>query len=232
VNTPHRLFVLSIVSALSAPAWSAEAPLLNVVSLTASASQEVTKDTLSVALTTTREATDAATVQTGLKQALDVALAEAKKIAKPGQINVQTGNFSVFPRYTQKGAINGWQGTAELVVEGRDVTGIAQLTGRITTLSIARVSTQLSKEQREKLEADVAAQAIAAYRAKAADYARQFGYTGYTIREVNVGTNEPVYAPQTFRAKAMSAPADEALPVELGKGTVTVSVNGSVQLSK
>ena len=35
-----------------------------------------------------------------------------------------------------------------------------------------------------------------------------------------------------MQAKAMSAPADEMLPVEPGKGTVTVNVNGTVQMTK
>ena len=40
-------------------------------------------------------------------------------------------------------------------------------------------ATALSRELREKVEGEVAAQAIARYRAKAADYAKQFGYGGY-----------------------------------------------------
>ncbi|MET0351711.1 MAG: SIMPL domain-containing protein [Rhizobacter sp.] len=205
---------------------------VGVVGLQASATAEVTKDLLSVALTTTREGTEAAQVQAQLKQALDAALAEAKKAAKPGQIDVQTGNFSLFPRYTNKGVINGWQGTAELLIEGRDIPGIAKLTGRITTLTIGRVGTNLSREQREKVESSLAAQAIASYRAKATEISKQFGYTGYVIREVNVGSNEPVgyAAAPMMRKSAMSA--DEALPVELGKGTVTVTVNGTVQMTK
>ncbi|HET7794195.1 MAG TPA: SIMPL domain-containing protein [Rhizobacter sp.] len=214
--------------------WAADPPPQNVIGLAASASVEVTKDLLSVTLSTTREGTDAATVQAGLKQALDAALAEAKKAAKPGQIEVQTGNFSLFPRYNPKGGITGWQGTAELGIEGRDIPGIAQLTGRISTMTIARVGTGLSREQREKVESDVAAQAIARYRAKAADYAKQFGFSGYTLREVNVNGNEPVtYASAPMmRMNAKAADASEALPVELGKSTVTMNVNGTVQLTK
>jgi predicted secreted protein len=218
----------------ASPVWAADTPPQNVVGLSANASLEVTKDLLSVTLSTTREGTDAATVQAALKQALDAALAEARKAAKPGQIEVQTGNFSLFPRYAPKGGITGWQGTAELGIEGRDIPGIAQLTGRITTMTIARVATGLSREQREKVESDVAAQAIARYRARAADYAKQFGFSGYTLREVNVNGNEPVaYASAPMmRMNAKTADAAEALPVELGKGTVTMNVNGTVQLTK
>ncbi len=208
-------------------------PPSGVVSLSSSASVEVAKDLMSVTLSTTREGQDAAVVQSGLKQALDTALAEARKAAKPGQVEVQTGNFSLYPRYTNKGVISGWQGTAELVVEGRDMPAIGQLMGRINTLTIGRVVYNLSREQREKAEGDVAAQAIARFRAKAADYAKQFGYASYAIREVGVNPGEQMpVQPPVFRARAMASASDEALPVEAGKAVVTVSVSGTVQLAK
>jgi predicted secreted protein len=203
-----------------------------VVSLTASASVEVTKDLLTVTLTTTRDGQDAATVQSQLKQALDAALAEARKVVRPGQLDVQTGNFALTPRYSSKGGMSGWQGSAEMVVEGRDMQAIGQLTGRISTLTIARVSYNLSRSVREKAEADASAQAITSFRAKASDYAKQFGYAGYSVREVNVASGEPVAfanAPM-MRSKTMSISGDESLPVEAGKGLVTVTVSGTVQM--
>lgn len=226
---------LPLLAAAAAQAQaSAPAPPQGVVNLSASASAEVVKDLLNVTFSTTREGQDAATVQSQLKQALDAALAEARKAARPGQLEVQTGNFSLSPRYSTKGALNGWQGSAELIVQGRDMAGVGQLSGRISTLTIARVGYELSRELREKTEGEVAAQAIARYRAKAADYARQFGYADYVLREVNVASGEPVaYAPAPMmRAKAASIASDEALPVEAGKGMVSVGVTGSVQMIK
>lgn len=232
-SRPFAPFVLA-AAALSGAAQAETPPLQGVVSLASSASIEVTKDLLNVVMTTTREGQDAATVQSQLKQALDAALAEARKAARPGQLEVQTGNFSLYPRYAAKGGINGWQGSAELVIEGKDMPAIGQLTGRIGTMTIGRVGYGVSRELREKVEGEVTAQAITRYRAKAADYAKQFGYAGYVIREVSVGGSEPqMYAPAPMlRAKAMSASADEALPVEAGKATIVVNVNGSVQLTK
>ncbi|MBX3604636.1 MAG: SIMPL domain-containing protein [Piscinibacter sp.] len=223
-----------LLAALAGPALAqAETPApQGVVGLAASATIEVTKDLLSVTLTTTREGTDATSVQTQLKQALDAALAEARKAARPGQLEVQTGNFSLYPRYASKGGISGWQGSAELLIEGRDMPAIGALTGRISTMTIARVGYGLSRELREKVEGEVAAQAIGRFKAKAGDYAKLFGYAGYVIREVSVNADSPVMyaAAPMVRAKAMSAAADESLPVEAGKGTVTVNVNGTVQM--
>ncbi len=227
---------LAMSLALATPlAWSAETPPpQGVVSLSSSATLEVTRDLLSVSFNTTREGADAGAVQSQLKQALDAALAEAKKAAKPGQVDVQTGSFTISPRYTNKGVSNGWQGSAELIVEGRDMQAIGQLAGRITTLTINRVGYAISRDLREKSEGDVSAQAIARYRAKAADYAKQFGYTGYAVREINVSSNEqqPIPRQMLMQAKSVSAASEDALPVEPGKGTVTVNVNGTVQMTK
>ena len=233
IRTTRLLAAATLALAGTAALADTLPPPQGVVSLTSSATVEVTKDLLTISLATTKEGQDPAGVQSQLKQALDAALAEAKKSVKPGQLDVQTGNFSLQPRYTNKGVINGWLGTTELVVEGRDMQAIGQLTGRITTLTISGVSYNISRELREKTEGEVGAQAIARYRAKAADYAKQFGYAGYAVREVNVQSNDvgPIRPMATFsRAKAMSATGDEALAVEPGKGTVTVTVNGTVQM--
>lgn len=204
-----------------------------VVNLQASASAEVPRDLLGVTLSATREGPDAASVQAALKQALDTALVEARKAARPGQLDVQTGNFALFPRYGKQNTISGWQGNAELQIEGRDMSAIAALAGRISTMSIARVSYSLSRELRDKTEAGLAAQAIARYRARAADVAQQFGYSGYTLREVGISSTDPGVPQPMPRMRALAASAsDEALPVEAGKGLVSVTVSGSVQLTK
>lgn len=227
----HLLSWLAIAAAVPASAQML-APPLGVVALAASASLEIDRDLLAIVLSTTRDGPDAATVQSQLKQALDAALVEAKKAVRPGQLEARTGQFSLSPRYSNKGVVSGWLGSAELAIEGRDIPAIAQLTGRITTMTIARVGFQLSREVRERAEAEAAAQAIARFRAQAAGYAKQFGYATYEIREVNVNTSQPVpYAQrQMVQARSEAAMAPEALPVEPGRGTVTVMVNGSVQM--
>ena len=214
----------------------------NVVSLSSSATVEVPKDWLTVVFSTTRDGADAAVVQSQLRQALDAALAEARKAARPGQLEVQTGGFSLYPRYAPvppkgsapgtPGGVAGWLGSTELIVQGRDTQAISQLTGRIQSLSIAQVGFSLSREAREKVEADVAAEAIARFRGRAEAVSKQFGFVGYTVREVAVTSEGAQYQPQpvAMRAQGMRSGADEALPVEAGKAQVTATVSGSVQM--
>ncbi|MEO8079851.1 MAG: SIMPL domain-containing protein [Caldimonas sp.] len=226
---------LAGAAALTCPPAVAEGPApVGVLSLAASASVEVTKDLLAVTFSTTREGADANAVQAQLKAALDTALAEAKKVARPGQLDVQTGNFSLYPRYATpvsgKPSLNGWTGTAELVVEGHDMAAIGQLSGRITTMTIGRVAYRLSREASAKVEDEIVAEAIARYRVKAADYSKRFGYDGYVVREVNVSTSEPGGPMPMQRMAPAAMSAGSALSVEPGKAVVTATVNGSVQM--
>src|SRR5262249_10302934 len=127
-------------------------PPQNVAQLAASGTVEVQQDLLTLSMNTTKEGADAAAVQTQLKVALDAALAEAKKAAQPGQLDVRTGNFNISPRYGRDGKINGWHGTAELVMEGKDFARITGTAGRIQTLTMGGVTFGLSRDQRARVE--------------------------------------------------------------------------------
>lgn len=218
---------------VSAPDAGPAAGVHDVLTLTASASAQVQKDLLSVTLAALREGEDAQRVQTQLKQALEAALDTARKQARAGQVEVRTGDFSVYPRYGDKGRITGWQGSASMVIEGRDIPAIAQLAARLSSMAITNVSYALAPETRKRVEAEVTGQAIARYRERAQAMSRQFGYGGYAIREVSVSGDE---APPPGRTgftlmRAKTAMADETpLPTEPGQETVSVTVNGSVQM--
>ena len=204
----------------------------NIVQLQASGTVEVQQDLLSISLNTTKEGPDAAAVQTQLKTALDAALTEAKKAALPGQLDVRTGNFSLYPRYGRDGKMTGWSGSVELVLDGRDFARISATAGKIQTLTMGNVSFGLSREQRQKVELEAQAQAIERYKTKANDIAKSFGFGGYSLREVSVSSSDQGFVPRPrmMAMEARAAVADAPVPVEAGKSTVLVTVSGSVQL--
>ncbi len=239
----HPLLVGLAVLALATGSSCARAqtqalgpPLQNVVALSATASTQVSQDWLTVVLATTREGAEPAALQTQLKQALDAALGEARRAAagrEPQALEVQTGGFSLSPRYGRDGRMSGWTGRVELLLQGRDTAAIAQLAGRIQTLSVASTALSLSREAREKVESQVAAEAIARFRARADEVGKAFGFGSWALREVNLQTDSPssVPMPRVRVATALSVAGDEALPVEVGKATVAVTVSGSITLS-
>lgn len=229
--------VRSLAVALAAIAWTTlaladAAPPQNVLNLNATGTVEVTQDLLSISLSVSRDGADAASVQGQLKSVLDAALAQAKQSAQPGQLDVRTGMFSIGPRYSRDGRIDGWRGTAELVIEGRDFPRIAQVAGRVPAMSVGNVGFGLSREQRAKVEGEAQQIAIERFKAKASELARGFGFSGYTLREVSVNSNDYQPGPRPMMmARAAAKDAESApVPVEAGKSAVTVTVSGSVQL--
>ena len=153
--------------AMAQPSPGAWVPPQNVLQLSANGTVEVAQDLLSITLVATKEGTDPAAVQAQVKQVMDAALTEARKSAQPGQLDVRTGNFNVHPRYTREGKTNGWQGTAELVLEGRDFARVSQVAGRLDSLTVGNMSYGLSREARAKAESEAQTLAIGAFKQKA-----------------------------------------------------------------
>jgi predicted secreted protein len=93
-----------LVCVVAMSAWTAQAQSSalpapqNMAQLSATASVEAQQDWLSMSLTVARDGADAALVQTQIKAALDAALTEARKLVQPGQLEVRTGNFGLYPR--------------------------------------------------------------------------------------------------------------------------------------
>ncbi len=226
------LAVLTASSLVSAQNMRMETPQ-NVVSLQSSGTVEVQQDLLMISMNTTKEGVDAGAVQTQLKTALDAALAEAKRSAQPGQLDVRTGAFSLYPRYARDGKISGWQGTTELVLEGRDFARISATAGKINTLTLGQVTFGLSREARAKVEGEAQNQAIERFKTKASEISKNFGFGGYSIREVTVNANDQGFTPrgrmEMMQAKSSLA-SDAPVPVEAGRSTVIVTVNGAVQM--
>jgi len=231
--------VLACLVATAASAQQAVVPITvqkdpeGVVSLSSSATIQVPNDWITVQFSTSKEGTDAAAVQSALKEALASALAQSRQVAKSdGHVEVQGGGFSLQPRFNAKGVVNGWTGTTSMVVQGRDMGTIAELAGRIQTMTVGSLDYSVSREAREKVEGELAAQAIARFRAKAGDYAKAFGYASFVVRDANVNFDNGAPAPRPYLMKARAMPASDSapLPTEAGSGTVTANVNGSVQL--
>lgn len=232
---PTKLIAaLAVTAGLAVPAHAQPNDVpRNIVSLSASGHLEVPQDWLSIQLGTTREGSDPVTVQNQLKQALDAALAIAQPEARAQQFEVRTGSLRLYPRYGTAGKITGWQGQAELFIEGRDVARISAVAGRIQTMTVAQMGFSLSREARQKLESQVQAIAIERFRARATEVAQGFGFAGYTVREVSVSSADMPDRPFQPRAMAMEAKAamsDAPVPVAAGTATVTITVSGAVQL--
>jgi predicted secreted protein len=119
------------------------------------------------------------------------------------------------------------------MLEGRDFPRITQAAARVPSMTIGNIQFGLSREQRGRVEGEAQSIAIERFKARAAEIAKAFGFTGYTLREVSVSGEDSGYQPRMMSmAKAeMRGGAADAAPVsvEPGKTVVQITVSGSVQ---
>lgn len=203
----------------------------NVLQLSATGQAQAQQDLLTLTLSVTREGSDAAAVQAQLRKAVDEALAALKPSAQPGQMDVNTGAFSVYPRHGRDGKISGWQGQASVVLQGQDFPRITRAAARAAPMTIAQVLFGLSRDLRARTEAQAQAEAIEQFKTRAAGIAKAFGFAGYSLREVSVHGSGGEHGPVAAMLRSASAhPAEDAAPVPLAPGqeTVQVEVSGSV----
>src|SRR4051812_26099351 len=84
----HRIVLAVALAHLAGlvAAQPLQPPPHGVLGLASSASVEVPRDLLQLTFSITRDGPDASAIQAQLKQALDAALGEARKAARPGQV--------------------------------------------------------------------------------------------------------------------------------------------------
>lgn len=209
-----------------------QAPIHQLVHLSASAQTEVQQDWLVMNLAVQKEGLHAPAVQKQLSAVLTAALAIAKPWVKPGSVDLSTGEMNVSPRYGRDGKVNGWVGSAQLLLQGRDAEQISTLAGRLQDLTVSQIEWQLSPEQKSAAEGRIQAEAVKQFQTKAKSLTQQFGFVSYSLREVRVSAQEraEVSAMPRIAMAQMDASAGSPVPTLAGKSRVVVHVSGSIVL--
>ena len=235
-----KIVPLALVLALAAPlpsfAQERVAPLADVLELEATVTSEVVPDLLVVNLAVVREGPDVPPLTKAVNEALAKAFAEARAV--PG-VTAANAGYNTSPRYETRGSTStrtGWSVTGAIVLKSKDFDALGTLVGKLSqTLQITGTGFAISPDLRARESAALIDRGARAFQDKATAAARAFGYAGYSIRQVNVGsageTEGRLMRAQMMDMAAVSAKA-APMPVEAGQVTLSLSVNGSVQMRK
>lgn len=208
----------------------------DALTLDATVATEVIPDLAVVTLAAEAQGVDAAPITREVQQIINAALGQAKATAG---VEARTGAFATNQRWNSKGARDGWTVRAELILKAKDFAVLGALAGKLAQQKLMIVSSgfELSRELREREEQALIERGIAAFRSKAQTASRAFGFGSYALREVNLGSisgdARPIQ-PKVYAMRAAAAPAADAepMPIEGGKVTLTLTVNGTVLMSK
>ena len=230
--------VLAVTLPMLLPTASAEPalPPSGVLQLEARASADVTPDRTVATLAAVAQGSDIAKLNAQVAKTLDEALRRAR--AAPG-VQAGTGSVGTVPRWRDSGGTmrqDGWTVTAVLTLRAADAQALSGLLGELGgTLQLQSVQAEMSAAQRQHELEQLSARAIAAFRARAQAAARDFGYAGYTLGQVQLSGlqgSEPQPQPRPLLRQMLNAQpmAQPAIAVQPAGQEVGVSVSGTVQL--
>lgn len=219
-------------AAVQMPHGTLQAAPHQVLHLSAAAQTEVTQDWLVMILSVQKEGMQGPAVQQQLNTVLTKALGVASPMAKPGVVEISTGDMNVSPRYGRDGKVSGWGGSAQLLLQGRDAVQIATLAGRLTELTVSQIEWRLSPELKRDAESRIQAEAVERFQSKAQSLTKQFGFARYTLKEVRINAQEAAdgVQPRMMAMAQMDAPTASPVPTLAGKTRVAVNISGSIQL--
>jgi len=216
-----------------APAPAAErsaSPRAPELTLAANAASEVDEDTVTISLAAEVEAPDQIAAGKKLTAALDSVMKQAKGVKG---VDARSGGYNVWAMSNNKGKTTSWRGQGEIVLESKDFAAASELAAKLgDRVTISNIRFSLSRDKREAEERKLLTQAASAFRERALAATAAFGFSGYRIAKLEVGgsggeTPQPRMMAMAARGKEAS---DANVPLESGKQTVTVVVNGTVVL--
>jgi predicted secreted protein len=209
----------------------AQAGAYNIVSLQAEAQREVDNDLMSAVLFAELSEPDSARLARSLNAAMNAALQAAAPFKT---VRALSGAYQTYPVYDNRRRLTEWRGRAELRLDSGDFPAAAALIGELQSrLQVASITFSVSNAMRQRIQNELIAETIGAFRARAEIAQKALGGRGYRVRHLNVGT--AFAGPQPLgmetRMEARAAPGAVAPPqLEAGVSRVTVTANGSVEV--
>ena len=225
------LSTLSSTAFANTPSAGADASQGNVINFSVNSSTEVTNDEATARFSKEAQAKDAAVLATALNPTVNQALAIAKKYPS---IFASTGNQSSYPRYDNKGKMNGVQGSAGIVLKSQNIDELSRAIAEIQVLmTLDDLSFNVSNAQIERTNQRLMGETVTKFRAQADTISSAWGAKSYRLVQADMNSQsyqrEPVYARMEMVATASDASAPQQ-QLQAGESTVRYTINGTIQL--
>jgi len=222
------LLACLLVAPMAAGADSHE-PARNLVTLSASAKEDVASDLLVIQLFVEHEAREQAAAANQVNADMSWALATAKAI---NAVKAQTLDYRTHPVYDEQ-RVTGWRVHQALRLESADHGALTNLLGTLQQkLAIESVAYQISDSVRSAVTERLTAEAIKRFMARARKIADAFGRGGYTLVNVNIDSHGFTPPPMPYDGRALAMQAEVANPaIAPGQQALEVGITGTIELA-
>jgi len=195
--------------------------------------EEVQNDEVRATMYKKAQASDAKTLATTLNTSINNAMKIAKRYPS---VTVSTGQQRTYPRYDKNDKIIGWTGQASIDLKSTDFVATSQLIADLQqTLVMENLNFGVSDAKKDALEQKLMTDASRAFQQQAKNLTRAWDARGYRVVNVNLNTNNNNYPRPMYSMRAESVAMDSAVPsqnFESGNSTISVTANGTIELSK
>lgn len=194
--------------------------------------EEVQNDEVRASLYKKAQATDSKTLASTLNTTINNAMRIAKRYPS---VTVSTGQQSTYPRYDKNDKIIGWTGQANIDLKSTDFAATSQLIADLQeTLVMDNLTFGVSDTKKDALEQKLMTDASRAFQQQAKNLTRAWDARGYRVVNVNLNTGSNYPRPM-YSAMAMKAESADVVPrqnFESGNSTISVTANGTIELTK
>ena len=195
--------------------------------------EEVQNDEVRATMYKKAQASDAKTLATTLNTSINNAMKIAKRYPS---VTVSTGQQRTYPRYDKNDKIIGWTGQASIDLKSTDFVATSQLIADLQqTLVMENLNFGVSDAKKDALEQKLMTDASRAFQQQAKNLTRAWDARGYRVVTVNLNTNNNNYPRPMYSMRAESVAMDSAVPnqnFESGNSTISVTANGTIELTK
>lgn len=156
--------------------------------------------------------------------------AALETVRKTSEVSAQTRDYQTEPSY-QNQKPTGWVVQQWIRLESRQPERLARLLGELQkTLKLAGIDYAIAPETRKAAEDRLISEGIKAFQNRAERVTHDLGRNRYRIVKIDVGSNPPPFQTGRPLLRAMAAEAVPAPPVEAGETTLSMTIQGTIEL--
>ncbi|MGO2364924.1 MAG: SIMPL domain-containing protein [Psychrobacter sp.] len=195
--------------------------------------EEIQNDEVRASLYKKAQETDSKELATMLNTSINNAMKIAKRYPS---VTVSTGQQRTYPRYDKDNKIIGWTGQANIDLKSTDFAATSQLIADLQeTLVMENLNFGVSESKKDALEQKLMTNASRAFQQQAKNLTSAWGARGYRVINVNLNTGgnspRPMYSSMSMKASSESGSVPSQ-SFESGNSTVSVTANGTIELTK
>lgn len=205
----------------------------NMISLSASATKQVSNDLMQANLSIEKSHKQPSELAQQVNQLMNFATATAKKYPT---VKIKTGQQHTYPIYDEQNnrKLKEWRANASVNLESQDFAATSKLIAELQQqFQLQGVSFSVSDEQRKKVEDELLTEVSKNFQHRAKLLTQSWNKTQYDLVNFNLETQHNQYYAAPMMAMSRQAKVADAIDsqdMNVGESKVTINAHGSIQL--